>query len=69
MTVVKALERKDVPQESKWNSKAVFASWDEWEIEAEAVVSELPKLAAFEGKLAQRPTELADWLAMGTAVF
>ena len=30
MPVSKVLERKDVPQESKWNKEAVFASWDEW---------------------------------------
>ncbi|NCF67827.1 MAG: hypothetical protein GWP61_17825 [Chloroflexi bacterium] len=31
MTMNKVLERKNVPQESKWNSKAVFASWDDWQ--------------------------------------
>ena len=64
MTVNKVLERKDVPQESKWNDKAVFASWDEWKTEAEALKSDLPQLSTFEGKLDQGPAVLADWLEL-----
>ncbi len=62
------LQRKDVPQESRWNDKAVFASWAEFEAEAEALKAALPQLTAFEGKLAQGPTELADWLTLMTAL-
>ena len=68
MTVSKVLERKDVPQESKWNDKAVFASWDEWKREVAALKSALPQLSTFDGKLAQGPAELADWLALVTAL-
>ncbi|MFN2141301.1 MAG: oligoendopeptidase F [Candidatus Promineifilaceae bacterium] len=68
MTAGDVLERKDVPQESKWNSKAVFASWAEWKAEAEAVESALPQLAAFDGKLTQGPAELADWLTLVTSL-
>jgi oligoendopeptidase F len=68
MTAGDVLERKDVPQESKWNSKAVFASWAEWKAEAEAVESALPQLAAFEGQLTEGPAELADWLTLVTGL-
>lgn len=64
MTVSNVLERKDVPQESKWNDKAVFASWDEWKTEAEALKSDLPQLSTFEDKLDQGPIVLADWLEL-----
>ena len=68
MTVSKVLERKDVPQESKWNDKALFASWDAWQTEAAALKSTLPQLTAFDGKLDQGPTVLAGWLALVTGV-
>ncbi len=68
MTTSEVLERKDVPQESKWNDKALFASWNEWETEAEAVESALPQLAAFEDSLTQEPAVLADWLTLVTGL-
>ena len=67
MTASKVLERKDVPQESKWKGEAVFASWVEWNAEVEALTADLAQLSAFDGKLAQGPTVLADWLASWTA--
>ena len=68
MTTSKVLQRKDVPQESRWNDKVVFDSWDEWQSEAEAVRSDLPQLSTFDGQLTQGPTELADWLASVTSL-
>jgi oligoendopeptidase F len=68
MTTSKLLERNDVPQESKWNGEAVFASWDEWRAEAEALTADLPQLSTFDGKLAQGPTLLAAWLTLLTAL-
>jgi oligoendopeptidase F len=64
MTASKLLERKDVSQESKWNGEAVFASWDEWRAETEALTADLPQLSAFDGKLTQAPAELAAWLTL-----
>ena len=68
MTASNVLERKDVPQESKWNAEAVFASWDEWQTDAEALKSALPQLSIFDGKLDQGPAELAGWLELVTSL-
>lgn len=68
MSANRILERKDVPQESRWNSKAVFASWDEWSAEANALAAEIVQLPSFEGKLAQGPVLLADWLDLWTTL-
>jgi oligoendopeptidase F len=68
MTASKVLERKDVPQESKWNGEVVFASWDEWQAEAEALTADLPQLSAFDGELTQGPTQLAGWLTLLTTL-
>ena len=68
MTVSKVLERKDVPQESKWNGKAIFASWDEWEAEMQALTADLPQIQTFNGKLAQGPTVMANWLELVTSL-
>jgi oligoendopeptidase F len=63
----KILERKELPEEQKWNSRAVFESWDEWRAEAEAITADIPQLTEFKGKLAQGPATLADWLEIVTA--
>ncbi len=68
MTANRVLERKDVPQESRWNDQAVFASWNEWRAEAKMLAADLPQLSAFEGKLSQGPAVLADWLDLWTVL-
>jgi oligoendopeptidase F len=68
MTASRVLDRKDVPQESKWNAQAVYASWAEWDAEAETLTADLPQLSTFAGRLAEGPALLADWLALWTAL-
>ena len=68
MTVSKVLKRKDVPQESQWNGKAIFASWDEWEAEMQALTADLPQIQTFNGQLAQGPTVMANWLELVTSL-
>jgi oligoendopeptidase F len=68
MTTNQVLQRQDVPQESKWHSEALFASWEEWETEAAEMESLLPHLSAFQGALTQEPSLLADWLTLVNAL-
>ena len=55
------MKRADVPKESTWNSESLFAGWDEWQAEFEAVMAEIPALAEFEGKISQSPDNLVKW--------
>lgn len=59
--IANMLARRDVPDEQKWNSKAVFESWAEWKGEAAAVTAEIPRLSEYKDKLAQGPATLAGW--------
>jgi oligoendopeptidase F len=62
MTNPKVLKRTDVPLEQTWNRESVFASWDEFEMEYDAIATRLPELAAFKGKLSESPDRLVEWL-------
>lgn len=56
------LQRKDAPVESTWDVESVFPSWQAWEAELEALKADLPTLSSFQGRLAEGPAILADWL-------
>lgn len=62
-----ALKRRDVPSEQTWNWERVYASWDAWEADLNAVSDALPELKSYEGQLTDSPTTLADWLELMTA--
>jgi oligoendopeptidase F len=47
--------RSSVPPERTWDAASVFATVAEWDAELEAVLAELPRLQAFEGRLAEGP--------------
>lgn len=53
--------RADVPVESTWNHESVFASFESWRAEYQAVAAELDAVAAFKGTLAESPARLAEW--------
>lgn len=63
MSPEKLLLRKDAPTESQWNVDHVFASWDQWATELEAVKSMLPQVQSYAGRLREGPDMLAEWLA------
>ncbi len=55
------LQRSDVPQEQRWNDTSVFADRDAWRAEFDALNTELSKLGAYQGKLADNADTLADY--------
>jgi oligoendopeptidase F len=62
------LRREDVPKEQTWNAESVFATQADWQAEFDAVKSELPKLAEYEGKLGDNPDTLANYWELMSAV-
>jgi oligoendopeptidase F len=58
----KVSKRADVPLEQTWNRESVFASWDEFTTEYDAIANRIPELAAFKGKLGESPDRLVQWL-------
>ncbi|MEZ4832484.1 MAG: hypothetical protein R2873_10885 [Caldilineaceae bacterium] len=62
MTSDTVLLRKDAPAESQWHVDHVFASWNAWETEFNAVKAALPEVQAYVGRLGEGPNVLADWL-------
>jgi oligoendopeptidase F len=61
MTVAEPLKRADVPHEQTWNRESVFASWDAFQQEFDAVMQQLPELEAYKGTLGS-PDTLVKWL-------
>ncbi len=57
----KPLKRADFPPESKWNPQAVYADWKAFETDFEAAKADLPKLAAYKGRLKEGPGVVADF--------
>ncbi len=55
-------DRAKVADRYKWNLADVYPDAAAWRTQKEAIVAELPKLAAFQGKLASAPQTLADAL-------
>jgi oligoendopeptidase F len=60
------LLRADVPAESTWNAESVFAGWDPWQAELEALSAEISEHEKYAGKLTTSPATLADWLELFT---
>ncbi|MCB2178611.1 oligoendopeptidase F family protein [bacterium] len=55
------LKRADFPPESKWQPEKVYPTWKDFEADFETAKGELPKLAAFKGKLKDGPGVTADF--------
>jgi oligoendopeptidase F len=56
--------RSEVPVEETWNLENIFQSEAEWESTKDAVISALPSLAKFKGKLSDGPEVLADFFEL-----
>ncbi len=54
--------RSTVPVESTWDDESVFPTVEAWEAELEAVLAELPALAAFQGRLGVSASVLVEVL-------
>ena len=64
--------REDVPDDKKWNVESVFPSLEAWEAAFASADALAPGLQAFQGRLGESPSVLADalerWDAGGQAV-
>ncbi len=56
--------RADVPVEETWNLENVFSGIEEWESAKEEVLSAIPELADYKGKLSHGPEVLGDFLTL-----
>ena len=63
MTDLATPPRSAVPVERTWDAESVYASSEEWEAALDEVVSDLPGLEAFAGRLAEGPEATIDALA------
>ena len=66
MTTIPA--RADIPRQATWNHESVFASFDDWRAEYNAVSSQLGQIAAFQGTLAESAERLAAYFDCYQAV-
>src|SRR5688572_21580956 len=62
-TMTNALPRRaDIGHGDKWNAESVYATLDAFEKDFAGVVADLDKVANFQGRLAEGPAVLADWM-------
>lgn len=54
--------RADILKAFTWNTESVFPNREAWEKEVEAIYADLPTLTQQEGRLAESPQTLADFL-------
>jgi oligoendopeptidase F len=59
-----ATSRSDIPAKYRWNPESVFPDTNAWQSALRSMVAELPKLKAFEGRLNQGSSFLAEALAL-----
>lgn len=55
-------DRSKIPDQYKWNLADLYPNAAAWSAAKERITAEIPKLKAFEGKLASSPAALADAL-------
>jgi len=60
--------RDQIAREHTWNAESVFATLADWEAELNAIVADLPKLKAYEGKLTAGPQTLAEALTLSDEI-
>ncbi len=55
------LQRSEIPQEETWNLESIFATVDLWEEAKSEILSSIPTLAEYKGKLAENPEKLGEF--------
>ena len=56
--------REEIPQEDKWALEDLYVSDEAWEADLSAVLSRLPEVSAFTGKLSESGKTLFDFLSL-----
>lgn len=70
MTITKAgvPPRNEIPKEYTWNAESVFETRDDWEAACEEVITMLPKVQGYQGRLAEGASVLADYLEIADKI-
>ncbi|MCU0476818.1 MAG: oligoendopeptidase F [Anaerolineae bacterium] len=55
--------RSDIPKQYTWNAESVFETRAAWAAAAQSIAADLPKAAAYKGRLAEGAAVLADFMA------
>lgn len=55
-------KRSDIPDKYKWNLQEIYSSNDTWNKEFAAITAELPKIAAFKGKISKNAKDLLAFM-------
>ncbi len=53
--------RDEIPIEETWDTYSIFPSDQDWEAACVEIENQLPILAAFRGRLGERPETLLEW--------
>jgi len=64
--VAQQQERSQIPDKYKWDLSKIYPSDQAWRAAKDALVAELPKIAAYKGTLGSSPQKLADALELGS---
>ena len=59
-------ERSQIPDKYKWDLSKIYPSDQAWRAAKDALVAELPKIAAYKGTLGSSPQQLADALELAS---
>jgi oligoendopeptidase F len=61
-------ERSEIPKEQTWNAESVFASFDAWRAEYDAVRNLLPEVEPYQGQISSSPEKLVDWMDFSSKI-
>ncbi len=61
--------RSEIADKYKWNAEQVFPSRQAWAAELQAVEAMLPQVAAYQGRLSESASVLADWFELSSSIF
>jgi oligoendopeptidase F len=50
--------REDVPEKYKWNFSDIYANWDAWQADFDAIGKDMKKIQTYRGKLTESPENL-----------
>ena len=65
---ITVLPRAEVQPEHRWNAESMFATPADWQVAYAAADARLAEIKAFEGRLAEGPGTLADFLEVSQAI-
>ena len=64
--VAQQQERSQIPDKYKWDLTKIYPSDEAWRAAKDALVAELPRIAAYKGTLGSSPQKLADALELAS---